>query len=87
MRNALPLGFVLPPDAEALFIPAPDTPLADALAHLEASAARLAATAQRAPSLVFGELAAAEWDLLHQRHAELHLGYIHQIKAAGRGIV
>lgn len=83
IKNALPVGFILPPDADAATIPPLDTTLEHALAHLEASALRLAQTDQRAPSLIFGKLSAAEWEQLHLRHAELHLGYIHRVEATG----
>jgi hypothetical protein len=79
MNNPLPLGFKLPPDAELLYIPAPDTDVVESLAHYEAGIAHLATTPQRAPSIVFGPLSAAEWDKSHWRHAELHLGYLHNL--------
>lgn len=79
INSALPVGFILPPDADAATIPPLDTPLDGALAHLEASALRLAQSEQRAPSLIFGKLSAAEWEQLHLRHAELHLGYMHHV--------
>lgn len=56
---------------------APD-PLEDqaGLDHLLNSIERLQNESQRHRSPFLGELTREEWDLLHQRHAELHMSFI-----------
>lgn len=56
---------------------APD-PLEDqaALEHLQKSVQRLETETQRCASPVFGELTRDEWNLMHRRHAELHMSFI-----------
>tara|TARA_R110002111_G_scaffold256979_3_gene324784 strand:+ start:142338 stop:142814 length:477 start_codon:yes stop_codon:yes gene_type:complete len=56
---------------------APDL-LADqaGLEHLTSSVHRLETESKRAPSPIFGEMTRDEWNLLHRRHAELHMSFI-----------
>ena len=46
------------------------------LEHLKKSVQRLETESQRCPSPIFGELTRDEWNLLHRRHAELHMSFI-----------
>tara|TARA_R110002167_G_scaffold9534_1_gene43415 strand:- start:407 stop:874 length:468 start_codon:yes stop_codon:yes gene_type:complete len=46
------------------------------LEHLRLTIQRLISEPQRFPSPFFGELSREEWDLLHCRHAELHMSFI-----------
>ncbi|MBS0260722.1 MAG: DUF1569 domain-containing protein [Planctomycetes bacterium] len=68
-------GFKLPAGAEAL---APDANLSltEAVQKLTESVTRFRSTPQRAPHPFLGELAPREYDLLHMRHAELHMSYV-----------
>lgn len=46
------------------------------LEHLKNVVHRLETESQRCASPVFGELTCDEWNLLHRRHAELHMSFI-----------
>lgn len=46
------------------------------LEHLKAAIHRLETESQRHASPFFGELTREEWNLLHRRHAELHMSFI-----------
>lgn len=48
----------------------------EGLEHLKQSIQRLETESQRFASPVLGELTRDEWDLLHRRHAELHMSFI-----------
>ena len=50
--------------------------VAAAIDDLEKAIARLSTTTERHPHPAFGRMNAAQWDLFHFRHAELHLGHI-----------
>jgi Protein of unknown function (DUF1569) len=67
-------GFRLPKNAGAL-IPAP-CDVAAGVAAVEKAVARLQQSPDRKPHFVFGPMTREEWDLLHMRHAEMHLSFI-----------
>lgn len=46
------------------------------LEHLQKSVQRMQTEEQRYASPIFGEMTRDEWDLLHRRHAELHMSFI-----------
>jgi hypothetical protein len=75
LHTRLPGGFKLPQDAEAAMFYEPES-VAAAIDELEKAIARLGTTTKRYPHPAFGKMNAAQWDLFHFRHAELHLGHI-----------
>ncbi len=75
LNTRLPTGVKLPPDAEAVLYREPES-LEEAVGNLQRACARLQSTSQRQAHPAFGRMTAAQWDLFHLRHAELHLGHI-----------
>jgi hypothetical protein len=70
-------GFKLKgPAATALIREQSDVELADALEHLKSAVGRLKAAARVADHGAFGPLTRAEAELLHRRHAELHMSFV-----------
>jgi hypothetical protein len=67
-------GFRLPESATGL-VPAPIT-WDEGLRSIRAALARLRTEPQRQPSSAVGPLTREEWDQLHCRHSELHLGFL-----------
>jgi hypothetical protein len=68
-------GFKLPARAQALLIPGP-TDLAKGVADIRRAINRLKTESDRAISPVLGPLTSDEWNQLHCRHSELHLGFL-----------
>jgi hypothetical protein len=68
-------GFRLPKSAVKL-LPPDDVEVAAALEHLRRSIARFQTEAKRSSHPVLGTLTNEQWTKLHQRHAELHLGFV-----------
>jgi hypothetical protein len=68
-------GFKLPKNASKL-LPPDEVGLTEALDHLRRSIARFQTDTRRSPHPVFGTLTNEQWTKLHQRHAELHLGFV-----------
>ncbi|MEX2545983.1 MAG: DUF1569 domain-containing protein, partial [Phycisphaeraceae bacterium] len=56
--------------------PPPEVSTEEGLARLRVAAERLNREPARAPSPLLGQLSRREWDQLHCRHAELHLGFV-----------
>jgi hypothetical protein len=75
LRDGLPTGFKLPPRAEAVLYRKPAN-IDAAIAALEKGIARLKTTTKRVAHPALGKMNAAQWDLFHLRHAELHLSFI-----------
>ena len=75
LKNGMLPGINLKGDAKTALSPATVDDQAG-LDHLRHSIQRLTSEAQRFPSPFFGEMSREEWDLLHRRHAELHLSFI-----------
>lgn len=75
LHGRLPSGFKLPQDADAVMFCEPAS-VAAAIGELASAVARLQTTSQRRPHPAFGRMNAAQWDLFHLRHAELHLSFI-----------
>ncbi|MEX0676431.1 MAG: DUF1569 domain-containing protein [Pirellulales bacterium] len=69
-----PPGYKVPPGAGSL-IPGTDED-AVGVAALEKAVARLEATPERKPHVLFGRLSREEWDQFEFRHAEMHLSFI-----------
>ncbi|QDU48418.1 DUF1569 domain-containing protein [Gimesia panareensis] len=74
-KKGMPAGFQLKGDAGKALLP---DPVADqaGLDHLLHAIQRLQNEPQRHPSPILEELTREEWDLLHRRHAELHMSFI-----------
>ena len=75
LNGRVPAGFQLPPQAAAVLVRKPASVEA-AIAALEQAISGLKQTTERAPHPVLGSLSAAEWDLFHLRHAEMHLSFL-----------
>ena len=75
LKGKMPTGIKLKGESADAFIPGP-TAWEDGIAHYRKSLHRLKTEPQRHASPFFGALTHAEWDLLHRRHAELHLSFI-----------
>jgi len=73
--KGMPAGFQLKGKAGKALLPDPEAEQAG-LNHLLHAIQRLQNETQRHPSPVLGELTREEWDLLHRRHAELHMSFI-----------
>ncbi len=67
-------GFRLPKSAASLL--PHETSSADGIAALEKAIERQQHISERKPHMVFGTLTRDEWDQLHMRHAEIHLGFV-----------
>lgn len=76
MRGPLPRGVRIPGQKEGTKATEPLT-LDDGLGRLRRAWDRLRASPPPRPNPIFGPLSHAEWQGLHLRHAELHLGYLH----------
>lgn len=75
LKNGMLPGINLKGDSSKALLP--DTVDEQAgLEHLRHAIQRLISEPQRFPSPFFGELSREEWDLLHRRHAELHMSFI-----------
>jgi hypothetical protein len=75
LQTGLPTGFKLPEKAEAILYRKPQD-MDSAIAALERGIARLKTTPKRVAHPALGKMNAAQWDLFHLRHAELHLSFI-----------
>jgi hypothetical protein len=75
LNGRLPVGFKLPEGAVTILYPEPES-MDAAIAELEKAIARLKTTNQRVAHPALGSMNAAQWDLFHLRHAELHLSFI-----------
>ncbi len=74
LKKTLPAGFRFPKKFEHL-APAEVSPEAG-LEHLRKSIDRLKTESQRSPNPILGNLTQEEYNLLHMRHAELHMSFI-----------
>ncbi|HEY2762183.1 MAG TPA: DUF1569 domain-containing protein [Pirellulales bacterium] len=75
LRGPMKPGFKLPRDASDGLIPANTVSMEQGLNELRTTIERLHREPVRKPSPIFGKMTNAEWDQLHLRHAELHLGF------------
>jgi hypothetical protein len=75
LTRPMPAGFKLPQRAVAL-MPPPEMRLEKALADFRHGLNRLASEPKRAPHPFVGKLTREEWNLLTQRHCELHLSFV-----------
>lgn len=76
LKNAMPPGYELPRQAAEALVPDKDIDLEHAAQHFHRSVSRLRTEPQRYPHPIFGEMSVAEWDRMHLRHCELHLGFV-----------
>jgi Protein of unknown function (DUF1569) len=75
LRGPMKPGFKLPKDAGDGLVPKSAVSTQEGLKDLLATIERLHQEPRRKPSPIFGTMTHAEWDQLHMRHAELHLGF------------
>jgi hypothetical protein len=75
LRGPMPSGIKNSGKAADYFTPG-ETSWEDGMSHYRKSLHRLKSEPQRRPSPFFGEMTREEWDMLHCRHAELHLSFI-----------
>lgn len=76
LRGTPKPGFRLPGAPDGTYATAP-LPAAEGLDRFRRAVARLEAAPPPGPNPAFGAMSHREWQLLHQRHAELHLGFFH----------
>lgn len=74
--RGMPAGFDLPPAAVRQLAADGDVEVPEAVDSLSAAVARLCEDPHRAPHPVLGRMSLEEWNELHLRHAELHLGFV-----------
>ncbi len=75
LSKTMSAGFKLPADAEGMLWPEASS-LAEALDDFRKGIHRLQTESKREPSPFLGKLTREEWDQLHLRHAELHMGFV-----------
>jgi len=68
-------GFILKGEFADYIVPGPAYTTEQGLASLRTGIERLKREPQRHPHPAFGSLTRQEWDLIHLRHAELHLSF------------
>ncbi len=73
LKKGFPAGFQLPENTK---LRPSETSVEEGLAALRAGIERLKRESTRAISPLLGRMTAEEWNLLHQRHAELHFSFI-----------
>ena len=81
LTRPIPAGYQLPRRAAADIGP-PATTFHEGLRAMRHALARLRSESKRAIHPAFGPLTAAEWELLHCRHAELHLSFLLPVEGA-----
>lgn len=74
--GGVPAGFSMPKDLEQDFKPGPDVTAELGLDHLKRSVERLKTEEKRSPHVAFGEITREQHDLVHRRHAAMHLGFV-----------
>jgi|SRR4051794_2061550 hypothetical protein len=75
LTTPMSAGFKLPANAAEHMLPKP-TEWDAAVANFRREMQRLKTQPQRMPHPAFGPLTSAEWEQLHCRHSELHLGFL-----------
>ncbi|WP_299465118.1 DUF1569 domain-containing protein [uncultured Gimesia sp.] len=75
LKHGMKAGFQLQGAPKKALAPDPVEDRAG-LEHLKIAIQRLQTESQRYASPFFGELTRDEWELLHRRHAELHMSFI-----------
>lgn len=76
LNRGMPSGFQLPGVVRKRLIPEGSTDSAQAIAHLRQCVERMKTQPPQSRHPVLGALTPAEWNELHLRHAELHLGFL-----------
>jgi len=76
LKGPMPSGFKMPKAMQPDFMPPDNATDQNALEELHTSINRYKSAAQLAPNVALGKLSREEWDKLHLRHAEMHLGFI-----------
>jgi hypothetical protein len=75
LTKPMEAGFKLPSKAATELIPS-STSLDEGLQSIRQAISRLRSETKRAPNAAVGPLTVEEWNQLHCRHAELHLGFL-----------
>ena len=75
LRGPMKPGFQLPQQATKQLMPDGPVSTPEGMNQLRTTIERMDREPQRHPSPVFGPMTREEWDQLHLRHAELHLGF------------
>lgn len=76
MRGPLPRGVRIPKMPEGT-LGTEKLSTEEGLSRARAAFARLKAAPPGVPNIIMGPMTHEEWMVMHQRHAELHLGYLH----------
>lgn len=79
LRIGLPSGFQIEKTtaiAASEFLPDDDIPTQTGLVRLEKVVALLRRTEMTARHNLFGRMTHRDWEMMHCRHAELHLGFV-----------
>lgn len=76
LNNKMQAGFKLPPEAEKSLLPEGDVSTEQGLEALRRAIHRQQTETKREPSPAFGPMSVEDYNLLHQRHAELHLSFL-----------
>lgn len=85
LKNGLKPGISRPPGTDDL-VPSAELSWDEAVEHLRETIARLENGARMTqPSPIFGKLSHEQWEQLHCRHAELHFGFMHPVRADSNG--
>ena len=71
--------FRMPPGMARHLAPKEPASISEAVEALSAAIERLKIEETRHPHPVFGRLTRHEWDLLHMRHAEMHLSFANSV--------
>ena len=80
LGGPMPPGFQLPASSAAVLVP-PPTSFEEGLQCLRSAVHRLQTETTRAPSPFLGKMSLDEWNVLHCRHASLHLSFIVPVEA------
>ncbi len=75
LGKPMPSGFKLPKSARAL-VPPVDVELSQILPELRSVLDRFASAEEVAAHPIFGKFTKDEWELLHRRHAAMHMGFV-----------
>ncbi len=79
LRYGLPSGVQIEPISEVAareFLPAENVATEEGLRQLQEATRRLSPEAMTARHNLFGEMSPREWEMMHCRHAELHMGFL-----------
>lgn len=76
LTKPIPVGFKIPKIPGGT-VGADDVPTEEGLTRLRAAISRLEAAPPDRPNPIFGPMSHPEWMMMHCRHCELHLSFVH----------